>query len=107
MRADLLIPEVLVSCDTKRLMANLASASNHLLDTMAIVKLKVKIALYAVRQPFVVVRQLKADALLGFSYIDKHVEQVRPRTKFIQLVNGIRVPISRRAQAIPPGRPTK
>ncbi len=70
-------------------------------------KLTVKIASYAVRQPFVVVRQLQADALLDCTYTEKHVEQVRLRMKFIQLANGVRVPIRRRAQAIPLDRPTK
>ncbi len=88
--ADLLTPEVLASCDTKRPMANLALESNHRLDTMGIVKLTVKIASYSVRQPFVVVRQLGADALLGCAYIDKHVDQVRPRMKFIQFANRVR-----------------
>ncbi len=32
-RADLLAPEVLASCDTKRPITNLASVSNHRLDT--------------------------------------------------------------------------
>ncbi len=107
MRSDLLTPEVLASCDTERPMGNLASASNHLLDTMGIVKLTVKIASYTVRQPFVVVRQLGADALLGCTYIYKHFEQVRPRMKFIQLGNWVRVPIRRRAQAISLDQPTK
>ncbi len=71
--AYLLTPEVLASCETKRPMANLASASNRL-DTMSIVKLTLKIASYTVRQPFVVTRQLGADTLLGCTYIDKHVE---------------------------------
>ncbi len=105
--ADLLAPEVLASCDTKRPMANIASASNHRLDTMSIVKLTVKIASFAVRQPFFVVRQLGADALLGCTYIEKHAEQVCRRMKFIQLSDRVRVPIYRRAQAIPLDRPTK
>ncbi len=106
-RADLLTPEVLASSDTKRPMANLASASNHHLDTMSIVKLTVEIASYAVLQPFVVVRQLGADSILACTYIDTHVEQVRPRMMFIQLANGVRVPIRRHAQAILLDRPTK
>ncbi len=106
-RANLLMLEVLASYDTERAIVNLASASNHRLQTLGIVKLTVKIAYYAVRQPFVVVRQLGADALLGCTYIDKHVEQVRPRIKFIQLANGVRVPIRRREQEIPLHRPTE
>ncbi len=74
---------------------------------MGIVKLTSKIISYAVRQPFVVVCKLGADAILGYAYIDKHVEQVRPRMKFIQLANGVRVPIRRRAQAIPLDPQTK
>ncbi len=68
--ADLLTPEVLASCDTKRPMVDLASASNYGLDTMGIVKLTVKIASYALRQTFVVVRQRGADDLLGCTYIE-------------------------------------
>ncbi len=71
---------------------------------MGIPTITVKIASYAVCQPFVVVRQL---ALLGCTYIDNHFEQVRSRMKFIQFANGVRVPIRRREQVIPLDRPTK
>ncbi len=60
-RADLLTPEVLASCDTTRPMKNLTSLSNHRLDAMDIVNLTVKFASCTVRRPFLVVRQLRAD----------------------------------------------
>ncbi len=63
----------------------LVVASNHRLDTIGVVNLTVKVDSYTARQPFVVVRQLGADALLGCTFIHKHVKSVRPRMKFIEL----------------------
>ncbi len=68
--------------------------------------LTVKVDSYTARQPFVVVRKLGADALLGCTFIDKHVKSVRPRMKFIELEDGTRFTIRRRPQMVPSHRST-
>lgn len=97
-RADLLPPAALEACDKDREVVNLSSASNHRLETLGVLHLTVKIGNFTARQPFVVVRQLGADALLGCTFIDKHVQQVRPKMKMVELNDGTRAPIQRRPQ---------
>ena len=80
---------------------NLASALNHRLDTLGIVHLTLQIATQTSRTPFVVVRQLGADVILGAMYIDKHIEHISMRRQNLILSNGDVVPIIRRPGRIP------
>lgn len=69
-------------------MVALASASNHRLDTVVIIQLTVSAGTELLRQPFVVVRQLGADAILGCTFIDAHVNAIFVRKRFVELNNG-------------------
>lgn len=82
-------------------MVNLTSASNHRIEVLGMVKLSVTIATYTARVPFVVVRTLGADALLGCEYQDLHVETIKPRRRTCESDNGDVAPIIRRAAARP------
>ena len=93
--------EALSAIDTKKPMANLRSASNHALDVIGVVYLTVIIGTHVAKTPFIVSRNLGADALLGCTYIDYHVDSIRPRRRVIILSNGDTVPIIRR-QALRP-----
>ena len=103
-RLDMLTEEQRSSIDSKTECVSLASASNHRLDTLGIVKLLVKIGSYVARQPFIVARQLGADVILGCTFIDHHVEAIHARQKVVELINGETVPIVRRPAGIPTSR---
>ena len=98
-RAALLPDEVLNTIDTRRKVVSLCSASNHKLDVLGVVTLTVTIADLRVRQPFVVVSKLGADVILGCTFIDHCVDEIRPRQKYVVLRNGSRTTISRRPHA--------
>lgn len=100
-RADLLPPELLERADRRRDVVNLASASNHRLKTKGIVTLTVRLGDFTVRQPFVVTEQLGADAILGTTFIDAHVDTIYIRKRCIQLEDGSVVRIEKRRAAAP------
>ena len=52
---------------------------------------------YACRQPFVVVRSLAADVIVGCTFLDDHAESLQIRRKVLILADGTVVPIRRRA----------
>ena len=56
---------------------------------------------YACRQPFVVVRRLAADVIIGCTILDEHAESLQIRRNVIILADGTVVPIRRRAAAKP------
>lgn len=89
-------PESLAAIDTSRPIANLASASRHRLDTLGVVILTVKVATKVARVPFIVVRNLGADALLGCTYQDAHVRSIHCEARTVELKNGDVAPIIRR-----------
>ncbi len=90
-------PEVaLRSMDTTRRIANLRGASRHQLHTLGIVNHMAQIATQFSRVPFVVVRNLGADALLGCSYTYEFKEAIMCTRRPIILENGEIVPIQRR-----------
>lgn len=99
-RADLLPDEALLKLDQSREMVNLASASNHRLQVMGITMLSVTIANHKARQQFIVVKRLGADVILGCTYIDAHINAIRPRQKVIELRNESIVPIRRRPHQV-------
>ena len=57
---------------------------------------------YACRQPFVVVRRLAADFIIGCTFLDDHGESLQIRRKVLILADGTVVPIRRRDA----GKPT-
>ena len=87
--------------DTTRRIANLRGASRYKLHTLGIVTLTVKVGTQVHRCPFIAVRNLGADALLGCSYTDHYVEATMCIKRHIVLENGDIVPIQRR-RALPP-----
>ena len=96
-RADA-VPDGLVdSIDTSKNVVNLSSASRDPLDVLGILYLHVKIAGYSCKQPFVVVRELSSDALLGTTFIDEHVEVIWVRRALCILRDQTLVPIQKRA----------
>lgn len=100
-RAALLSPETISSLDTKREVVNLASASNHRLDVLGIVILTVTVGTQTNRVPFVVVKQLGADAILGCSYMDQAIEDIKCQKRGVLLLNGDFVPVTRRRASAP------
>lgn len=79
--------------DSDRWVVNISSASRHRLDTRGVFTLTAKIATKVARVPFIVVRNLGADALLDCSYVDKHVRTIEALSERIELDDGAVVPI--------------
>lgn len=100
-KAELVPAQVLQSLDSNRQVVNLASASNHRLETLGVVHLIVQVGQQASRHPFVVTRQLSADVILGCTFLDNHVEGIFPRRRYIELASGDIAPILRRESKIP------
>ena len=73
-RLDALSRESISRINTRRQIANLTSASQHSLECVGIVDLHVNLASYVVKQPFIVVKNLSTDAILGTTFIDEHVD---------------------------------
>ena len=101
-RADRVPPEILANVNRDRRIVNLSSASKHKLHTIGVVYLWMDIGGYACRQPFVVVRRLAADVIIGCTFLDDHAESLQIRRKVLILADGTVVPIRRRAA----GKPT-
>ena len=74
----------------------LVRASSDELQVLGTVTLSVNISGYNCRQPFVVVRSLTSDAILGTVFIDAHVENVWLRRRRDILTDGTERPIERR-----------
>eukprot|EP00171_Calliarthron_tuberculosum_P017931 IDg17931t1 len=103
-RADLLPQRLLDELDRSQEVINLASASKHRLDVLGITQLTVTIASYTARMPFVGVRQLGTDVILGCHFIDKAVDSIQIRHRRIALTNGSHAPIIRRRAVAPSTR---
>ena len=103
-RAAVLPQRLLQSLDPRGVV-RLANASKHRLDVLGVTQLVVTVGSLVTRQPFVVVRNLGTDALLGCTFADKHIEAIRCRKRVVELYNGDVIPIVRRAAA-PPNSPT-
>ena len=101
-RADCVPPEILANLNRDRRIVNLASASKHKLHTIGVVYLWMGMGGYACRQPFVVVRRLAADVIIGCTFLDDHAESLQIRRKVLILADGNVVPIRRRSA----GKPT-
>lgn len=86
-RADLLPDETILNLDTSRDMVGLSGPSNHRIEFMGIATLSITISKYKARQKFLVVKRLGADVILGCTFIDVHINAIRPRQIFIQLRN--------------------
>ena len=106
-RASLLPPEMLANIDRQRSIVKLTSASKHPLDVLGIVTLTLTVSTLRVRQPFVVVRQLGADVILGCTFSDLCVEAIRPRQKEVTLRDGSKVDIQRRPHGPLEEQPSK
>ena len=85
----------------KRKIVNLASASKHRLETLGIVSLTVDLSGYVCKQPFVVTRNLAADAILGTTFTDRHCDKLSFRNRQVTLSDGTVVPIVRRLAGVP------
>lgn len=93
--------EALKKLRIDREVINLTSATNHRMDFLGIVTLWVTIGTYTAKTPFVVVRNMRADVLLGCTYQDVRLEAIRPRRRVCELANGDVVLILRRQAARP------
>ena len=67
---------------------------------LGIVHLYVNINGYCVKQPFVVVKELSCDVLLGTTFIDNHTENIWVRQRVVVLRDGTTAPIERRQSRI-------
>ena len=101
-RADCVPPEIFANVNRDRRIVNFASASKHKLHTIGVVYLWMEIGGYACRQPFVVVRRLVAEVIIGCKFLDDHAASLQIRRKVLILADGTVVPIRRRAA----GKPT-
>ena len=102
-RADLLPDDVIHRLNTTRKVVNLRSASTHQISVLGITHLTVEVNGYRCRQPFVVVRQLTSDVIIGTTFIDEHVENIWVRQRKVILLDGTEIPIQRRSAL---GKPT-
>ena len=87
-RAYQLDRDTLSSLDTSRELVNLASASNHRLGTLGVAVLTFTTGTYTMRQPFIVVRQLGTDVILGCTYIDSSIDSIGVRKRVVTMRNG-------------------
>ena len=67
------LPQRLLQSLDPRGVVRLASASKHRLDVLGVTQLVVTVGSLVTRQPFVVVRNLGTDGLLGCTFADKHI----------------------------------
>ena len=65
------------------------------MDTLCIVTLAITVAGYTSRQPFVVVKELGTDAILGCTFLDSAVESIHPRKRYALVRNGNRTRLVR------------
>ena len=100
-RSDCFDTEALATVDTSPDLVNLASATEHRFDTIGIVTLTVTVAGYTSRQPFVVVKELGTDAILGCTFLDSAVESIHPRKRYALLRNGDRTQLVRQLAVEP------
>ena len=101
-RADCVPAEILANVNRDRRIVNLLSASQHKLQTIGVVYLWLDMGGYACRQPFVVVRRLAADVIIGYTFLDEHADSLQIRRKVLILADRTVVTIRRRAA----GKPT-
>ena len=100
-RAAAVPREFVEKARTSKKIVNIRSVTNHALDTVGILSLTVKVGDKTTRQPFVVVRNLVADVILGCTCIDAYVDSIHVRKSRVNLVNGSRLPIQRRPASLP------
>ena len=93
---DVLSRQNIPRIDTSRQIANLTSASQHSLDCVGVIHLYVNVSNYVVKQPFIVVKQLSTDAILGTTFIDEHVDAIWVRRRIAVLTDGTILPIEKR-----------
>ena len=96
-RAGWLPPEALARVERGSPIVGLRSASQHTLDVLGVLTLSVNINGYKCRQPFIVTNNLGCDAILGTTFIDKHVENLFVRRRLVILNDGTIVPIQKRS----------
>ena len=99
-RAAVLPQRLLQSLDSRGVV-RLASASKHRLDVLGVTQLVVTVGSLVTRQPFVVIRNLGTDALLGCTLADKHIESIRCRKRAVELYNRDVIPIVHRSAGFP------
>ena len=81
--SDCLDTEALATVDTSPDIFNLASPTKHRLNTaLGIVTLTVTVASFTSRHPFVVVKELGTDVILGCTFLDSAVESIHPRKRY-------------------------
>ena len=66
----------------------LVGSSKHKLHTIGVMYLWMDMGGYACRQPFVVVRRLAADVIIGCTFLDEHAESLQIRRKVLILADG-------------------
>ena len=91
----------LQNIDTTRHIANFRGSSRHKLHTLGIVNLTVQVGTQTNKVPFVAVRNLGADALVGCSCTDHYVEAIMCIECQIVFENGDVVPIQRQRALSP------
>ena len=106
-RADCVEREVLNRLRSAHEFANISSASRHRLEILGIATLSVSVGEHSVRQPFLVSKNLNADAILGTTYIDANVEYIAPRKQVTVLRDGSVVKIQKRGASTPTTEKTK
>lgn len=94
-RADHLPDEVLHIMETEKQAVHLRSESTHQPTSLGVLNLTVRIKVYYRRKPFVVVRQLTLDVILGTTFINDHDEKINIRQRHLILVEETEVPIFR------------
>jgi len=94
-KSSLLTSDVLRDMDTTREIVNLRGAGGHRLKVRGLATLTVKIGNTVVRQPFIVVDALGADAILGTTFIDEHIEALWIRKRRVIFRNGEEFPIQK------------
>ena len=101
-KSSLLTTETLKTMKHDQQIVNLAGAGGHRLKPLGIVTLTVKVGSNITRQPFVVVDALGADAILGTTYIDEHIEFLWIRRRAVIFPNGEHFPIEKRPGMLKP-----
>ena len=85
-RADCIPPEILANLNRDRRIFNLASASKRKLNTIGVMYLWMDMGGYACRQPFVVVRRLAADVIIGCTFLkDQSICKSGGRSSYLRM----------------------
>ena len=75
---------------------DIRDANNRRVKLDGVINLQVRLGNRIETVHFNIVEKLGTGVILGFDYLDKHVEAIRPRRRVVELADGTTIPIMKR-----------